>query len=106
MHRLIMEAKNGQEIDHVNRNGLDNRRRNLRFAKSGENQRNVSLRKDNHTGYKGVDLFSPFNKFRVRINFNGKSIFLGYYDNLEKAALAYNVAAKKYHKDYAFLNKI
>src|SRR3954471_10677466 len=54
MHREILGAPVGAQVDHKNRNKLDNRRCNLRIATSSENIVNSSLRKDNTTGYRGV----------------------------------------------------
>lgn len=55
VHRIIMEPKNPKEIvDHINRNGLDNRKANLRIVDTSINNRNANLRSDNKTGLKGV----------------------------------------------------
>jgi hypothetical protein len=54
MHRLIMAVGPGQEVDHANRDRLDNRKVNLRFADRKTNGQNVSLRSDNTTGARGV----------------------------------------------------
>ena len=54
LHRIIMDAQPGEVIDHINRNGLDNTRDNLRKVDTSINNRNASLRIDNTTGIKGV----------------------------------------------------
>lgn len=54
MHRLIMNAPDGLQVDHRNHNGLDNRRENLRICTNTENSRNRRIRRDNTTGFKGV----------------------------------------------------
>lgn len=54
LHRIIMDAKSGEVVDHINRNGLDNTRDNLRIVNTSINNRNANLRTDNSTGVKGV----------------------------------------------------
>src|SRR6476620_8185168 len=54
MHRVIMGAKKGEQIDHINQNKLDNRRCNLRFASYAENARNRGKSKRNKSGFKGA----------------------------------------------------
>jgi hypothetical protein len=90
-------------IDHINRNGLDNRRSNLRLATIAQNAWNSRIR-PNRSGYKGVWFAKDKGKFRAAIWHNNKRIYLGYFDSPRQAALAYDTAAKKYHKDFAVLN--
>lgn len=104
MHRLIMNAPNGLEVDHKNGNKLDNRRSNLRLCTKAENHRNRGLQKSNTSGYKGVCWSKRNKKWIARIAFNGKRYDLGYFSDIRKAAQAYNNAAKKYHKEFAKLN--
>jgi hypothetical protein len=54
MHRLVMNAPNGTQVDHINGNGLDNRRKNLRFCTTKQNLRNRGKNSRNTSGYKGV----------------------------------------------------
>lgn len=102
MHRLIMNAKEGMEVDHINGNTLDNRRCNLRVCSPPENKRNRKINKGSYSGYKGVDFKK--NRWRARIQINKKSLFLGCFMTKEEAAEAYNIAALKYHKEFACLN--
>lgn len=103
MHRDIMRARAGFIIDHVNHNGLDNRKANLRPATLAQNARN-SRRRQNRSGYKGVCYYQDRNKYRAVIWHNYKRIHLGYFDSKITAARAYDTAAKKYHNDFASLN--
>lgn len=95
MHLQLM----GKWADHRNRNGLDNQKMNLRAATRGENNRNVSRRKDNTSGFKGV--YRDRHKWRAEINVNGEKIHLGMFATLEDAHAAYVKAAVKHHGDFA-----
>lgn len=104
MHRVIMDAPPELEVDHLDNNGLNNQKSNLRLATRMENSRNVSKRSNNTTGYKGVYLDKNMNKFRSRIVVNKKEVFLGYFDVAEDAARAYDAAARQYFGDFARTN--
>lgn len=104
MHRQIMEATPENEIDHIDGNGINNRRSNLRFCSRSENMRNISVRKDSLTGYKCVARSGR--KWYAYISVNGRRQYLGIFPNRELAALAYNQAAIKYRGDFARLNDI
>jgi len=101
MHVLIM-GKTG--VDHISRNGLDNRKNNLRFATLHQNARNKGIPKNNTTGFKGVCFDKVKNSYRVSIRVNKKMIRGGNYRNLTLAALAYNKLAIKYFGEFAYLN--
>ena len=100
MHRFITNAPENMEVDHINGNGLDNRQENLRICTHKENIRNAKVRKDNTSGYKGVYWHRLAKKWQARVFFNGKHISLGYFDTKDKAANAYNQAAKQYFGDF------
>jgi two-component SAPR family response regulator len=106
IHREILGAKHGEKVDHINGDKLDNRKENLRIATTAENSRNISVRKDNKSGYKGVFFASSRNKWHASIKVNYKSKFLGYFESKTEAAKAYNAAAIKYHGKFAKLNEI
>jgi hypothetical protein len=101
MHRLILSAPPGIETDHINHDGLDNRRANLRLATSRQNSHNRKVRKDSRTGIKGVTWKAREAKWWARISVNGKRIQLGSYREINDAAAAYRSAAKQYFGDYA-----
>jgi len=110
MHRLIMKPPKGYEIDHINGDGLDNRRSNLRLCTRSENMMNRRKGPGNCTSqYKGVykhDRPSYQRCFQSHIFVNKKLKILGYFYTEKEAALAYNEAAKKYFGEFARLNII
>ena len=105
MHRLITGLEHGDPhmVDHRNRNGLDNQRENLRVTLD-QNPQNISKRKDNSSGYKGVSFHKGSGKWQARIRLKGKSTCLGFFPSAESAALVYDAAALEYHKEFAATN--
>lgn len=103
MHRIIMNAKPGEIVDHINGNGLDNRRSNLRICTHAENQHNMHARWGVSI-YKGVCWDKHSKLWTSRISVNSKRISLGYYHNEKDAAKAYDAAAKMYFGEFANLN--
>lgn len=107
MHRLIMKAPKGMEVDHINHNPLDNRKNNLRLASRADNQKNQpQLRKNNKSGYKGVSWYKPSKRWQVHINILGKRKHLGHFINIIEAAECYNKAALEIYGSFACLNII
>lgn len=107
MHRVILSAPKGMEVDHINGDGLDNRRENLRLATRAQNTLNRHLPPINNTsGYKGVAWHKQNKRWRAYITVKYKQISLGLYDTKKEAAIAWNIAAIKYYGDFAHLNKI
>lgn len=102
MHRLIMSPPDNKQIDHINGNKLDNRRSNLRICSINENRYNQGPLKSNTSGYKGVSWHIHSKKWIARITVNGNRKFLGYFANKKDAGHAYNKAAIRYHKEFAF----
>jgi len=100
MHRVIMNPFPNQEVDHINGNGLDNQRLNLRICNHAENSRNSKgwNSTDAHP-FKGV--FREGNKWRAIIKFQYKSIYLGRFDIKEDAALAYDKKARELFGEFA-----
>ena len=98
MHREILglEPFDGKEVDHINRNGLDNRRSNLRIANQTINQRNQRKHTNNTSGFTGVHWYKRLNKWRANIHVNHKTINLGVYSNLLDAVRARKQAEIKY----------
>lgn len=103
MHREIVKAPSGFEIDHINNIKLDNRKKNLRICSHLENQRNLPLSR-NKSGYRGVSWYKPTNKWRATIKVDKKFKHLGLFINIIDAAKAYDNAAKIYHGSFARLN--
>lgn len=107
MHRVIMGVSDSKiEVDHINNNPLDNRRKNLRLCKHSENMGNQVIRKNNTTGFKGVHWYKSRRRWMAHITIEGKFKNLGYFKDITEAAKAYNKAAKKYFGKFANLNKI
>lgn len=104
MHRLIMNAPEGVQVDHIDGNRMNNTRANLRLCSNIENSYNRRLRKDSSTGYKGVRWQVKNQRFWARIQANGKRVSLGLYDDPVDAAKAYDRAAKELHGKFARLN--
>ena len=103
MHRLIMNCPKGMVVDHINHDGLDNRKKNLRICSHSENNRYC---RKSYVGnlYKGVSLLRG--RWQVNIRANNRSIYLGIYDSQEDAARVYDEAALKYHGEFAMTNKM
>lgn len=112
LHRLIMERVLGrkldkkEKIDHINGDGTDNRRDNLRVCTHQENMGNQGKRNGGSSKYKGVTFWKRDNNWQARIYFCGKTIHLGYFSDEKEAADAYNKAAKSFFGEYAKLNNI
>ena len=104
MHRFILNLGPGEMTDHKNGDGLDNRKENLRRCSNSENAHNSKLHGDNHSGFRGVSLHRPTNKWQTHIRINGQKVNLGYYANKIDAAKAYDQAAQKYFGEFARLN--
>lgn len=105
MHRQIMSAPDDMDCDHINGNGLDNRRRNLRVCTRQQNLCN----KDSHVNtkpYKGVFWNRRARRWFASIQAKGKAYYLGYFDTPEEAAVVYNKAARILHGQFARANEI
>ena len=100
MHRLIMGFPPGLQVDHINCDGLDNRRSNLRIVTQSQNNMNARLRKDNTSGFKGVYFYKPNQKWKAQIQV-GKNRHIGYFDTPEEAARAYDAEARKHFGEFA-----
>lgn len=104
MHSFILGTSKGFEVDHINGNGLDNRRSNLRIVTHSQNMANRRPQRNGTSCYKGVSWNKQWQRWVSKIYPNGKNIFLGYYASEIEAAKIYDVAAIKFFGEYAFLN--
>lgn len=102
MHREIMNPSKKMVVDHINHNTLDNRRENLRICTSVQNHRNVKVRFDNNSGYKGVIFHKRDKKWSAVIRYAGKQKWLGYFENKIDAVNARLAATIKFHKEFSF----
>ncbi len=102
MHRQILGIFDKDiYVDHINHDGLDNRRCNLRIASKSQNAAN-SKRK-NSTGYKGVSKLKN-GKFRANITVNGDAVHSKEFHDAETAAAAYDELAVRYFGEFAYTN--
>jgi hypothetical protein len=103
VHRMVMgKAPKGLVIDHVNNDKLDNRRNNLRFITQQENTRRAN--KPGTSGYRGVSWSRQKNRWRVRLCVSGREIHCGFFDDILKAAKAYDAKALELFGEFANLN--
>lgn len=104
MHRQILDLKQFDKIqtDHIDRNGLNNQRNNLRLATVAQNVCNVAVTKRNKLGLKGISLVKGL--FKVMLSHKRHNRLLGYFDTLDAAIACYDWAAKKYHGEFAYVN--
>jgi len=107
MQNIILNVSSPLRVDHIDGNGLNNQRSNLRIATHRQNMINIGKRRKNPTSkYKGVSFDKSRNKWTASMGVNYKCISLGRYNTEEEAAIAYNEAAKKTHGEFARLNII
>lgn len=102
--RMHWEIMNGKSIDHIDHDGLNNQRTNLRFCSQSENCMNTRKCENTTSIYKGVCWNKRAGKWQVYIMINGKRIHLGYFDSETEAAKAYNEKAIELFIEFANLN--
>jgi hypothetical protein len=104
MHRFIMNAKPGEETDHINFDGLDNRKSNLRLCTHTENMYHRRKHIDNTSGYKGVSWDKVNKKWHASIQKDGKKMHLGRFLDIQDAIKIYNKKASEAFGQFAQLN--
>jgi hypothetical protein len=104
MHRQIMDTPAGLVCDHINRNGLDNRKANLRNCTKQENNLNQRSHRGSVSKYKGVYWKKDMRRWAASVQIDGRREHLGYFASEAEAAKAYDAAARKYHGEFAALN--
>jgi hypothetical protein len=102
MHRVLMQPPAGMVVDHIDGNGLNNRRSNLRVCTQGQNGCNSRPRR-NRTGFRGVQERGP-GKYGAGVKYKGKRYWAGVYDDPIEAAKARDNLARQLHGPYAWLN--
>ncbi len=100
IHRVVMAAPDDMHVDHINGNGLDNRRSNLRIATMSQNLRNQRLSKLNTSGFKGVCFDKGTGRWLAQIVLHGKNHFLGRFVTPELANAAREAASEKLHGEF------
>lgn len=103
MHRLILDLTDPLErVDHINHDGLDNTRANLRVGTHQQNCYNSRRKSHSKQRFKGI--VPDYRKWRARIRVNGKETHLGNFETEEEAARAYDAAAREHYGEFACLN--
>ena len=100
MHRVILGVPDGILVDHIDRDGLNNRRSNIRPCTHGQNMMNRKMPKHNTSGYKGVKL-AKSGRWTASIQSKGVMYHLGTFDGPEEAHDEYVRASKKLHVDFS-----
>lgn len=107
-HRLLLDAQDGDIVDHINGDPLDNRASNLRICSHSENMRNRKTHRNNSLGVKGVYAerhhVTKVLRYVAQIRVDGKKVVLGRFKSVDAASRAYKVAAQKLHGDFARLS--
>ena len=104
MHDLIMQPGPGQMVDHIEGSAtLDNRRLNLRVCSNAQNQQNTGSR-GGSSPYKGVSWSARKKKWLVQFRCHGQYRFIGYFEDEETAARAYDAAILPLAGEFARLN--
>jgi hypothetical protein len=107
LHRAVMERSLGRElvdgefVDHIDHNTMNNTRSNLRIASRSENARNRRLGVNSISGLKGAYYFAPTGKWTSGVYVNGRVLHLGYFNTPEEAHAAYIAAALEHYGPYA-----
>ena len=105
LHRLVLGLTDPRlHADHINGDGLDNRRANLRRATRYQNMANQTLSRRNTSGYKGVSYYPRTLAYRATITAKGERRHLGFFSTPEEAARAYDAAAREMHGEFARIN--
>lgn len=104
LHRLVMKAPKGIQVDHINGDKLDNRKQNLRLCTERQNKCNAPPRPNKLSKYKGVSRNAG--KWTAATKINGKIVCLGRFEKEIDAAKAYNAAVIKSQGEFAWLNPV
>ena len=104
MHREIMRPPAGLVVDHIDHNGLNNCKANLRLCTIAQNVHNSVAQAGSSSKYKGVHWHKGMRKWAVMIHFNEKRYRLGHFTDEIEAAKAYDKKAAELHGEFAYLN--
>ncbi len=107
IHRVLLFATQGVEVDHINGDSLDNRKRNLRLCTRSQNVANTTkMRGPRSSKYRGVSWNKKGKMFLAQLYVGGKHVFRGLFEDEIDAAMAYNAVALQYHGKFAKPNII
>lgn len=107
LHRFLLDIIESKiEVDHIDGNPLNNARNNLRVCTHIENSQNRKKSANNSSGYAGVGFIPSRGKWRARITFNKKEIYLGYFDTKEQAAEVRKTVARSYRGEFGGRDEI
>lgn len=106
MHREVLHLtrRDKVQVDHVDRDGLNNQKHNLRKCTQSQNNSNTGLAKHNKSGYKGVRWNDG--KYEANISSNNKTMWIGSYETAKQAAFAYDKEAKSLRGEFALTNQM
>jgi len=104
MHRVLADTPAHLVCDHINHDGLDNRKQNLRNCTRQQNNFNTRPRANGTSRFKGVYWYKRTRKYNAVIHKSGKRKSLGFFTSEIEAAKAYDIAAKEYYGEFANLN--
>jgi hypothetical protein len=99
MHRYILGITDSRLVDHINGDGLDNRRANLRIADNSQNTVNSRRKRISSTGYPGVSVEGK--RFRAKMTFRGQFISIGWFDSAAEAHNAFRAAHIGLHGEFS-----
>lgn len=106
LHKIICEVAPGYEVDHINRNRMDNRRCNLRPSTHQQNTFNSTLRKNKSSRFRGVHWNEGKKKWTASIQLNGRKHHVGHFNDEESAARAWNAISTQDRGQFAVLNPV
>lgn len=105
LHRIILNAPKGMDVDHIDGNPLNNSRKNLRLCTRSQNlAAKRRLHNVSTSGFRGVHFMKAKGRFQAHVHKNGKKIHVGSFGSALEAAKAYDIAAENTHGEFAVLN--
>lgn len=100
LHRLLLGAPDGVDVDHFDGDGRNNRRSNIRLVTHKENMENLKLAADNTSGFRGVTWDKQNEKWRALVQHNGRQFCLGRFDDLVAAGTAAHEARERLYTNH------